>query len=415
MARHGNGAAQEMIGAAVAVGILLAGSLSFSCMRRGTLTQAPSDATLPGGEPREVRVVLVDGATSARIAVSAPYTIAPSGGLAKGAPRVVAQGPSLGDTTVSVVAAALAIGARHFPDDELLLTAAQDGAVAVNGSHYRGKLFLRRAPGDRLTILNILPVDHYLYSVLGSETYASWPAAALEAQAVVARSYAMWRMAERRDEPFDLHATVMDQNYLGVAKEDPRLRAAVDRTAGAVLLYQMKLFRCYYHSTCGGHTEAVENAFPDPPLLPLSAVPCRYCTASKHYQWERRIPKTELADALRRNGLTLRRLASVEVAVRTAAGRARTVTLRDGERAGATLAASEFRLAVGASRLPSTCFELEDQGAAVRFAGRGWGHGVGMCQWGSKGMAEAGHAAEEILEHYYPGARLVRLYEGRGT
>jgi stage II sporulation protein D len=225
----------------------------------------------------------------------------------------------------------------------------------------------------------------------------------------------MWRMVQRRKEPYDLVATVMDQNYVGTSKEDPRLRAAVDRTAGMVLLYQMRLFRCYYHSTCGGHTEAVQDVFPDPALLPLSPVPCPYCRGSKHYRWHSAIAKAELAEALRKAGLSARQVVSLQVTSRSRSGRALEVAIGTGEAGGTRMPANDFRLAVGPSRLPSTLFEVRDIGNRLEFQGRGFGHGVGMCQWGARGMAEAHHSAPEILAHYYPGAELHRLYEGRGT
>ncbi len=207
----------------------------------------------------------------------------------------------------------------------------------------------------------------------------------------------------------------MDQNYLGMDKEDPRLVAAVDRTAGLALLHQMRLFRCYYHSTCGGHTSAVQDVFPEPPLLPLSGAPCQFCKASKYFAWKRTLTKAEIAAALAEKGYSVPRLTSLAVASQTSSGRARELSLGlSGDRR-LTMLASDFRLAVGPGKLPSVWFELRDLGASLEFSGRGFGHGVGLCQWGAKGMADAGFSAAEILRHYYPGAQLQRLYEPRGS
>jgi len=402
--------ARRVIAAAAAV--LVAGALiPFACIRRPAATEPPSRATTPAGEPRDVRVLLVERAASASISVAGPYTIYP-GGMDESV--VLHRGPSLPKVGVRPTASGLAIGAREILGSGARIIPQRDGALAVNGRLYRGHLVVQRTSNGELRVINVLPVEPYLYSVLGSETYAGWPVAALESQAIVARSYALWRMAQRRDEPFDLHATVLDQNYLGVAKEEPRLRAAVDRTEGLVLLYQMKLFRCYYHSTCGGHTEAVENVFADPALLPLSGAPCGYCRGSKHYRWRRELSKAEIAEALRKRGLALKRLVSLELSARTPAGRVREVTLEASNGARFTWSAAEFRAKLGTRTLPSTFFEVRELGGRCEFRGRGFGHGVGMCQWGSKGMAEAGFSAEEILRHYYPAATLRRLYGGRG-
>jgi len=390
--------------------LLTTGLLSFSCRTPTPITQPTAEATLPSGRPRPVRVLLVDSAESATIEAHGRYTIANTAET----PRTLARGQALAETIVRSTPHALVVGSRHFPDTEVAVTADHDGSLAVNGRRYRGRLLLRRGSDGTLSVLNVLSLESYLYSVLGSETYAAWPPAALEAQAIVARSYAMWRMAQRRTEPFDLWATVMDQRYLGTAKEDPRLTAAVDRTEGLVLLYAMKLFRCYYHSTCGGHTEAVQDVLADPPLAPLSGVPCKHCTDSKYYTWTRSLPRSAVADGLRGRGLTVHELEGIDVTRRTPAGRVQELTIGVGRGKQLRMAAADFRLAVGPARLPSTFFVLHHRGTSFEFRGRGFGHGVGMCQWGARGMAKANYSAAEILHHYYPGAQLRRLYGGRG-
>ena len=405
-------AKRRLIGGIAATALILAAFLPFSCVQR------PSDGTRPPSQvirvalhqvaARPVRVLLVNGDASATIATTETYTIRPttpgSAALADG------KGRSLPETIVRPSSRGLLVGERDLHHHAISIATPRDGAVMVNGRRYRGELLVRRVSSDAVSVVNLLPLDSYLYSVLGSETYAGWPAAALDAQAVVARTYTLWRMVDRNDQPFDLYATVSDQSYLGVAKEDPRLRAAVDRTAGVALLYQMKLFRCYYHSTCGGHTEAVEDYFADPPLLPLSGVRCDRCGASKHYRWQRDIAKSDLTAALRRDGVAIKRLASVEVVSRTKSGRAKEVAVEGADGVRHTLAASKFRLAVGTRTLPSTSFQVRDRGTSLEFRGRGWGHGVGMCQWGARGMADAGCSAAEILRHYYTGATIERIY-----
>jgi len=406
---------RRVVAAGAVVALVAAACFGPSCVRRPavTVTHVPAEVVSATGELRHPRVLIAEGVASARVSISAPYTIEPWGKRGRRTPAVLAQCPPLADGQVKA-GAALIVGDRHFPDDAVLLRIQGSAALSVNGRRYRGDLALRRLGDGRLDLINVLPIEHYLYGVMGGESYPGWPAAALEAQAIVARSYAMWRMAQRRDEPFDLHATVMDQNYLGMAKEDPRLTAAVDRTAGLVLVYQLKLFRCYYHSTCGGHTEAVQEVFPDPPLLPLSAVPCNYCKDSKHYAWRKVIPKVELADALARSGQSIQALSGLAVAARSGSGRAKQITVGLGPGRQVAMPASEFRLIVGPARLPSTLFEVRETAGGCEFQGRGFGHGVGMCQWGARGMADARFAATEILRHYYTGAQLTRLYAPGG-
>ena len=381
----------------------------LSCRPPGPATPPPAGLTTPEGRPRPVRVLLARTRGPVRLAVHGPYSIA----ARESRSRQLASGPALPASEARATDHALVVGRRHFPDHEVELSARRDGSIEVNGLRYRGRVVLRRERGGVLSVVNVVGLEAYLYGVLGSEVYPGWPSAALEAQAIVARSYAMWRMAQRKDQPYDLVATSMDQNYRGTSREDPRLKAAVDRTAGVVVLYRMRLFRCYYHSTCGGHTEAVENFFPDPPLLPLSGVPCGYCKASRYYRWRREFSAEELARALRAAGYSVPSLTAIDPGRRTASGRVKEVRLRvDGGR-WITIPAGDFRLAVGGARLPSTLFSVRRSGRGFVFEGRGFGHGVGLCQWGARGMAEAGWSAREILRHYYPGAQVVRLYKGR--
>ncbi|HPD16027.1 MAG TPA: SpoIID/LytB domain-containing protein [Planctomycetota bacterium] len=403
-----------MATAAAACG-MVALCLAPSCTRRPGPVHVPSEVIASTGVARPARVLLAEGIESAAVSIASPYTVEPWGERRRGTPPVLATCPPLANGSVRITASAIIAGDRHFPDDAVLLRVQSRAALTLNGRRYRGDLAVLRTGPAQFDLLNVLPVEDYLYGVLAGETFPAWPAATLEAQAIIARSYALWRMAERREGRFDLYATVMDQNYLGMEKEDPRLVAAVDRTAGLALLYQMRLFRCYYHSTCGGHTSAVQDVFPEPPLLPLSAVPCQYCKDSKHFAWKRTFTKAEIASALAEKGYSVPRLASLAVASRTPSGRAKELSLGlPGDRR-VTMLASDFRLAVGPGKLPSVWFEVRDLGASLEFTGHGFGHGVGLCQWGAKGMADAGFGAAEILRHYYPGAQLQRLYEPRGS
>jgi len=411
MTRTTRAALRRSLQAAVAVALLAAVVLAPSCMPKRTVTRVPSEVAEPSGEVRPVRVLLDEGVASASVAIAAPFTVEPWGKRFPGTPRILAQCPPLANGSVRATAAAIIVGDRHFPDDAVFLRIHGSAALTVNGRRYRGNLAAFRTGDGLFSLLNVLPIEDYLYGVLGGETYPTWPPAALEAQAIVARSYALWRMGQRREGTFDLYATVMDQNYLGMAKETPALNAAVDRTAGLVLLYQHQLFRCYYHSTCGGHTEHVHQVFPDPPLLPLSAVQCQHCKDSKHYSWRRVLSSAEIGDGLAKSGQSIQKVAGIEVSARTPSGRAKEIAVvgTDGRRV--PMLASEFRLAVGPAKLPSTFFDLRATAGGYEFAGRGFGHGVGMCQWGSRGMAEAGFSAPEILRHYYTGAQLTRLYD----
>ncbi|NQT89613.1 SpoIID/LytB domain-containing protein [bacterium] len=387
--------------------LVVAVALPFACIRPVDSTLPPHSAKVEGVKPtlnRPARILLLDGQPQATVRCSDSFAI-----YTDDAKAAAYRGRSLRESVVRPNGTSLTVGPRSFRCRKLRIVTYADGTLAVNGTGYRGELVIFRDSADHLSVMNVVPVEAYLYGVVGGETYAGWPPAAHEAQAIIARTYAYWRMSQRHRERFDLHATVLDQNYLGMARENPKLRTAVDRTCGTVLLYQMELFRCYYHSTCGGHTESVDAVFPDPCIAPLRGVPCSACKDSKHYRWTKTLSSASIEAALERAGAPVAGVAKVEATSRTKSGRALDITVTSKTGRTVVRRASEFRLIVGARTLPSTFVEILPASAGFTFRGRGWGHGVGLCQWGSRGMALRGTTAMDILLHYYPGATLRKL------
>jgi stage II sporulation protein D len=160
----------------------------------------------------------------------------------------------------------------------------------------------------------------------------------------------------------------------------------------------------YYHSTCGGRTECGAEALGrDLPYLP--SVECGRCQDSPRARWTRRLTADELGRAA---GLGAP-AAVARVAELTPSGRAAAVEIASGERR-KRLPAAELRQLVGFDRLPSLAFSVREEAGTFLFEGRGSGHGAGLCQWGAAGWAKAGKGYREILEKYYPGTEIVRMY-----
>jgi stage II sporulation protein D len=278
-----------------------------------------------------------------------------------------------------------------------------DGEFAVGGRRYRGALLL--VPGED-GVLPIVETDleSYAPGVLAGELGRAFPAAALRAQAVASRTYALSRIQDRpADRPYDVADDTSDQRFLGlVGAEDAALSRAAADTRGLVLTDGHGPITAYFHSTCGGHTASGHEVFEVPESAPLGGVPCRWCVRSSKYRWQVSFPLAAVASRL---GLEASPGAvTVDRSPRT--GRA--LTLRFGE---AAVPAAEVRSRLGVDRFLSCLLSaVEMQGSEVRFEGRGWGHGVGMCQMGATGMAKEGASAGDILAHYYPGATLSRIY-----
>lgn len=282
-------------------------------------------------------------------------------------------------------------------------TALPGGGFSFQGRPYRGS-FVRDAAGN---IISTVGLEEYLYSVVPREMTPSWPSAALQAQAICARTYVLQRSSPRRE--YDLVPSEADQVYGGIASESPAGRAAVDATAARVLTFNDAFAQVMYSSCCGGHTEASSEAWGGAPLAYLQGVVCTHCTASPNYRWTRDIPLASVARAFASELAAYGTLRSVLPSVADSSGRLRTVELRC-DTGSAFVKGTQFRLRVGARVVPSllittmtTSTEAPDH---VRIEGGGLGHGVGLCQWGARGIALDGASPSDILNFYFPGTQI---------
>lgn len=291
-----------------------------------------------------------------------------------------------------------------------VIEAVVDGGA---GRRHRGRLEVV-AEADGLLLVNELPLERYLAGVVGLEMDPGWPPEALKAQAVAARTYALHRRLARRRAAaseldrarYDLEAGVLDQVYGGADGEDPRAVEAVAATRGEWLAGPdgEPIFAAF-HSTAGGYTESAAEVW-GRPLPYLVAHACPYDRDSPVFTWRWTVPVEEVERRLVAAGYPVAGLRRLEVAGRTASGRARSV--RAAAAGGSvTLPAVELRRLLGYGRLRSTGFEVDRDGDAFRFDGRGAGHGVGLCQWGARGMALGGRGYRAILDFYYPRSRLA--------
>lgn len=292
---------------------------------------------------------------------------------------------------------------------------AQRGFLRADGRPYRGAFELRRTAAGRLTVVNLVDLEEYVYGVIKGEIDPRWPQAAVRAQAVAARTLAVQRMLTREGSParadagFDLPATTDAQVYLGAAAEDPAATAAVDATRGIILTYDGRPIFAAYHSNSGGHTEDSENVW-GTPYPYLRGVPDPYALEAPGVMWSAVLPLTAIEGDLRRGGTDVAALDDVAPGRVTPWGRVVTVVLRGADGRTLEINANRFRLLVGASVLRSTMFSVTREGAAAGFTGRGSGHGVGLDQWGARAMAARGLTVEQILKYYYTGVTIEPRY-----
>lgn len=276
---------------------------------------------------------------------------------------------------------------------------APGGGFYFNGRPYRGT-FERLPNGE---VVDVVDLEQYLYAVVPHEMPSSWPPAALQAQAVCARTYVLQRSDPRR--AYDLVPSEADQVYGGVAGESPAGRAAVDATAGQVLRFGNAYASIAYSSCCGGHTESAADAWNGGAMVPyLAGVPCPYCTQSPNYRWNISVALADVAQRFASQLANAGTLRDVRVSELDASGRARTVELVADR--GVAVKGSAFRLAMGPRVVRSlllTNVRTDPRQQSVEIDGGGLGHGVGLCQWGARGMAQLGRAAGDVLAFYFPG------------
>ncbi len=301
-----------------------------------------------------------------------------------------------------------------------------DGTIAFDGKRWRGELVIS-ATDSGLLVVNRVGMDDYLKGVVPLEigTRAEQDVAAVEAQAVTARSYALTHLAGAA-RPFDMLATVTDQVYGGQSAESAVGNRAVETTAGLVLLYEGRAVNAPYHATCGGFTAEPQDVWRTGGEAYLKRVSDQipgsarfYCDGAPRYRWTRSYTGEELRQTISRYVRTLpgrgaggsvTRVRAVTVTAVTPAGRVGVLTVET-DAGQLALRGNEMRAAL---RLPSgeilhsTYFSVVaaaggDGVESLVLRGGGNGHGIGMCQAGAIGRARAGQDFRTILRTYYPG------------
>jgi stage II sporulation protein D len=326
--------------------------------------------------------------------------------------RLVAQGARV---------LALADGRRLAEGPLLFLRGAGPWTLRAEGGtprRYEGTLVVRAERGRLMPVLT-LPLEAYLESTVADEMLPDWPQAALEAQAIAARTYATAERGRHRREHFDFCDLTHCQLFRGLAAQDARVSTAVRATAGRVLRYQGRPATTTWHSTCGGYRAANTVVFGGPSRPYLAGGPDLkpdgkpWCSDSPHAgAWSVRYGRDALERALRPGGFLRagERLQDIRVTDRLPGGYAGAVAVvGDHSR---DLTGYQLWMALGPNfgwgEIKGPAFEVSRDGDGFRFKGHGLGHGVGICQWGARGRALAGQKAEMILQGYFPGTTFGR-------
>ncbi len=276
------------------------------------------------------------------------------------------------------------------------------GFSRLNGHFFRGIIKIVAKKG-RITVVNILPIEEYVRGVINREALPNWPLEAKKAQAVLARTFAVYQKIYHPRSPlYDLAPSVLDQVYGGLERENVSSNRAVKETKGEVLTINNMPLKIYFHSTCGGRTASAKEVW-GKNVSYLKSVKCPYCSRSPLYRWTRIYRSSLIEKRLKKAGYATGRIRSVSV-IR---GKTRVKAVKINK---TIIPVNAFRAAVGYTAIWSNNFTVSLRHHKITFRGKGAGHGVSVCQYGMAGMAKLGKKYDEILKFYLKGVTLRRMY-----
>ena len=373
-----------------------------------------------------VRVLLLENAQHCTLKINSPFTVLNPQTLTTQArfDRTAAT------INVSASAGRINLAGQTFNAKQLIIFPDRPHIFNINGSDYRGKLKLIINPdGNSFNAINIVPLEPYLAGVVGAEMPNYWEPAALKAQAIAARTYCLYikkHFGTKRN--WDVRKTAANQVYLGIKAESVQVWDAVNKTYGQVLVCRQpdgseNIFPAYFSSTCGGHTENSQHVFGGDYFEPLAGVDCPYCkyvAKPSFFFWPMvKFDKAEVTNKLIKKYPSLQKLKKITNIIPTKKSdygqfsRLTSIKLVGSNGKSSFLRAEDLRLTIDPTgwKLKSTICQIVNMGKTWAFiSGRGYGHGVGLCQCGAQAMAREGKSPSQILLHYYPGSRIVNVY-----
>ncbi|MEN9233377.1 MAG: SpoIID/LytB domain-containing protein [Gloeomargarita sp. DG02_1_bins_92] len=351
----------------------------------------------------ELRVGIQQGAQTVRVGVAGAAVVTDGAGRTLGT-----LPPMLGFTAQ---AQGGQVSLHTFRGRDLWVRPTDHSFVYISDDWYRGRLRLV-ARADGLLAVNHVPLEEYLYSVVGSEMYPYWPLEALKAQAVAARSFVLFRLRRPADPDFDVGRTVTWQAYKGYSRESDSTREAVNATRGEVVTHRGQIIEAVYHAASGGHTENVEDIWSAPRPY-LRGVP-DFDQEAPVYSWQKTFTQAQLSRIFPGLGQVtsftpVRTTPQGRVMQMQVTGTAGSKTYTGAElRRLLDLRSTLFQVTPTQSDIASTQVVNQPNGSFA-FQGRGFGHGLGMSQWGAFGLAQRGYNYQQILQYYYQGTEVTRL------
>ncbi len=402
--------------------------------------------TIPEGQVK-IRVMIVPHGRHTRIFCDAPFKVYSADKQCRSLSEdsyVIRNGAEINATSDGIK-----IGTLLFKGNDFRIIPQTSNPITVYESEhdlkrYFGELIIYRNEIDMtVDVVNIVGLENYLIGVLGREVAANWPIESLKAQAVASRTRVLFQRQDARKlgDRFDVRSDTKDQVYGGIPSGPygERIKQAVKATAGQVLTLNEKIFKIYFASTCGGATEHAERVFQAPANVHTrGGIACPYCADSPVFHWKHRISNAEVARRISMfTNVPITKIIAINTAGKDRVGHAASVSVKHDKGVFEIDNAYKFRTNILGKSISteywqggqwqkaagkndkhkeiimSTSFEARIAGDYIEFAGTGWGHAVGLCQFGAKKMADDGQRYRAILAFYYPGSIIKTNYNNQ--
>ena len=307
-------------------------------------------------------------------------------------------------TIIDISGGSIKLNGERLPHDRLIIIPSEGNILSVNGNRYRGNFKIQKSMNGSMDVINVLDVEAYLYGVVPKEMSPQWHPEALKAQAIAARTYVLYQKEKNKNRDYDVIATTTSQVYGGRGAESEKSTKAVDETKGRVLLYDGQLALTYFHANSGGMTEDAKRVWTaDVPYL--KAVRDDYSIKAKNCLWKLSMNVDTIRKSLNKNGLEIGSIERLIPSDISPSGRVMKIKIFHGGRE-TIVNGNDFRIKIDPTLVKSTLFTMINEGDEIRLEGKGYGHGVGMSQWGAYFMAREGYSHGDILRHYYHGVEL---------
>lgn len=349
-----------------------------------------------------IRVAVLQNAAEAYLTISGSFDVYDSK-----TQMLIYRVKGLNNVRLYAASDGLLLGNINLGSPRIKIVPKKDASIYINKRRFRGELEVIKNENSTFLVVNHLDLEDYIRGVLYHEISHFWPMEAIKAQAVAARTFAYYQATVNKDKDFDLTSDIYSQVYGGRTSEKFRTNIAVDRTRGQVLVFDDKVFPAYYHATCAGHTEDASRLW-NIKLKPLEGVVCKFCQGSPHLKWNTRITLKAIEDKLNTNNFKIRGVTDIDIIKRNDSGRIDLLKIQAADGA-LSISGKDFRQALGPNIIRSLNFVITVIGQQAEFLGLGWGHGVGLCQWGAYFMAKSRYKYDAILKFYYPQSRIKRI------